>query len=218
MLLFLTLLAFSVEGQEKQIRIDSLKENYDMGRSMIIDGDTIPIFELQEITLFDRPRFKDMGDRRKYYILKRKVLKVWPYAMQASIYLNQTEDRIKDLSRRKGKKYVKNVQRYLEEEFKETLKGFTTTEGQILVKLVYRQTGRSTYSIIKDLKSGWKAFWWNSTASFFDISLKRTYDPENVVEDKLIENILQRAFAEGRLEYQKAHDEQHIGDFDKWLP
>ena len=65
-----------------------------------------------------------------------------------------------------------------------------------------RQTGTTTFALIKDLKSGWKAFWFNQTAKLFNINLKTSYEPESNLEDYQIELILLRAFAERKLEQQ----------------
>ena len=100
------------------------------------------------------------------------------------------------------KKYTKRVQKYIEEEFTEKLKKFTRTEGQILAKLIDRQTGRTAFDLVKELRSGWKAFWYNTTANIFDISLKEEYDPYVNIEDYLIEDILERSFQENILERQ----------------
>ena len=90
----------------------------------------------------------------------------------------------------------------MEGEFTDQLKKLTRTEGRILIKLMHRQTGNTAFDVVKDLRSGWKAFWYNTTASLFKLSLKDTYDPENNKEDYLIEDILQRAFVDGVLEEQ----------------
>src|SRR5699024_202810 len=130
-----------------------------------------------------------------YLILRRKTLKVWPYAVTAADRLMTLRERLEKLNTKRAKKeYTKIAQNYLEDEFKGELKKLTKTEGQILVKLIYRQTGETTFDIAKDLRSGWNAFWYNTTASLFTISLKETYDPYSVKEDFFIEHILQRAF------------------------
>ena len=84
-------------------------------------------------------------------------------------------------------------------EFEDKLKKLSRKQGQILVKLIHRQTGTTTYELITNLKSGWKAFWSNTTAKLFDINLKLGYSPAEVNEDFLIETILDRAFDSGRL-------------------
>jgi hypothetical protein len=103
---------------------------------------------------------------------------------------------------RDKKQYFKIVENYLTNEFEEKLKKLSRKQGQILVKLIHRQTGVSTYDLIKNLKSGWKAFWSNTAASMFDISLKQEFKPYDNNEDYLIETILVRAFESGRLQNQ----------------
>jgi hypothetical protein len=100
---------------------------------------------------------------------------------------------------RDKRKYFKIVEDYIENEFTGKLKKLSRKQGQILVKLIYRQTGQTTFDLIKEHKSGWKAFWSNTTARLFDISLKTGYAPYEVNEDYLIETILERAFNSGRL-------------------
>jgi hypothetical protein len=107
-------------------------------------------------------------------------------------------------SKRRRKKYTKRLQDYFEKEFTEQLKKLTRTEGRILIKLIHRQTGITTFDMVKDLRSGWKAFWYQSTAKLFKLSLKTEYHPESVPEDYLIEDILQRAFNDMTLERQES--------------
>src|SRR5690606_28238150 len=131
--------------------------------------------------------------------------KVYPYAKLAADRLDSLNSRLALMQKRRDKnRYTRMIQKYIEGEFSEKLKKFTRTEGQILVKLIHRQTGATTFGLVKELRSGWRAFWYNTTASMFDISLKRRYDPENVQEDYLIEDILQRSFRSGLLERQDA--------------
>ncbi len=172
---------------------------------IIIDQDTSIVDEvkLDEVIIMPRLKFKNRDDFRDYLILKRKTKKVWPYAVLAANRLETLNERLDKIeSNRKRRKYTKLIQRYIEDEFTEELKKLTKTEGQILVKLMYRQTGVTTFDMVKDLRSGWRAFWYNTTASMFNISLKEKYDPANVKEDFYIEDILRREFQEGRLENQ----------------
>jgi hypothetical protein len=164
-------------------------------------------------------KFSNRKDKIKYLILRRKVRKVYPYAKMASDRLTELQDSLVLIkSKRKQKKYTKTIQKYIEEEFSEKLKKFTRTEGQILVKLIHRQTGITAFELIKDLRSGWRAFWYNSTASIFNISLKEEYDPVNNHEDYYIEDILMRSFNDGVLEKQAhALEFDYFELSDKWL-
>ncbi|WP_299902794.1 DUF4294 domain-containing protein [uncultured Aquimarina sp.] len=190
-----------------QKEIDSLKiDSTSYVQYYIIEGDTIPhdAIDLDEVVILGKLKFKDRLARRKYLILRRKTRKVYPYAKLASdrlIALNQRLENIE--SKRARKKYIKILQKYMEEEFTAELKKMTRTEGQILVKLIHRQTGKTMFDLVKEYRSGWKAFWYNSTANLFNISLKEEYDPINVEEDYWIEDILQRSFQSNILEEQK---------------
>ncbi|AXT53746.1 DUF4294 domain-containing protein [Aquimarina sp. BL5] len=172
----------------------------------IIEGDTIPheAIDLDEVVILGKLKFKDRLARRKYLILRRKTRKVYPYAKLASDRLTELNERLKNIKSKKArKKYIKILQKYMEEEFTAELKKMTRTEGQILVKLIHRQTGQTMFDLVKEYRSGWKAFWYNSTAKLFSISLKEQYDPINIEEDYWIEDILQRSFQSNILEEQK---------------
>lgn len=172
----------------------------------IIEGDTIPreFIDLDEVVLLNKLQFNSKEDRRRYLILRRKTRKVYPFAKLASERLTVMTERLNTIeSKRLKRKYTKRIQKYIEEEFSEELKKLTRTEGQILVKLIHRQTGRTAFDLVKELRTGWRAFWYNTTASMFDISLKEEYKPYEVKEDYLIEDILERSFQSGLLHRQK---------------
>ena len=162
-------------------------------------GDTITI-DLDEVKLLPKRKFKVKGDRNYYNWLRKKVFKAYPYAVLASERLDTLNIRLSKIkSHRKKKKYIKIAQRYLEGTFTDQLKKLTRTEGRILIKLIHRQTGKTTFNQIKSLRSGWRAFWYNSTANLFKLSLKTEYRPEVDNEDFLIEDILLRSFLNDRL-------------------
>lgn len=172
-----------------------------------IDGDSIPvsIINLDPVVLLSKLKYGTKEDRIRYLILKRKTIKVYPYAKLAAERLVELNSRMETLQRKsEQRRYSKIIQKYIEEEFSAELKKLTRTEGQILVKLIHRQTGQTTFQLIKELRSGWRAFWFNNTARLFDISLKEEFNPMNVSEDYLIEDILERAFQDGKLERQNS--------------
>ena len=184
------------------------KESKNLMDAIVVEGDTIPIMTLDEVLFLDQPSFDSREARRRYYILRKRVIKVYPYAVIAGNKLDSLNIILSGIKgKRKQKKFIKKFQDYLEDNFEDQLKQLTRSEGQILSKLIYRETGITTYDLIKDYRSGWNAFWWNTAAHWYDIELKTPYDPENVEEDKLIENILQRAFIQGLLEEREGFTE-----------
>jgi len=209
------LLSIVMRGQESPIPKDSTAVEY-----ILVEGDTIhyKAIGLDEVLLLHKLKFKNREERRRYLILKRKTLKVYPYAKLAAERLEALNERMSRLkTKRERRQYAKIVQHYIEEEFSEELKKLTRTEGQILVKLIHRQTGSTAFQLIKQLRSGWRAFWFQNTAKLFSISLKAEFNPMYEKEDYLIEDILERAFQSGRLERQKPAVEFDFYDLtDKW--
>jgi hypothetical protein len=201
---------FICESQTPIFDTDSIQKPF-----LMIVGDTITnsSINLSEVVILPKLRIKSKEDRRRYLILQRKTIKVYPYAKLAAERLETLNERIESVkSKRKRKQYTRRVQKFVEDEFSEKLKKFTITEGQILIKLIHRQTGETAFDLIKDLRSGWRAFWYNNTAKLFKMSLKIPFDPAVSEEDYLIEDILQRQFQNGTLEYQPAHK-----DFDLYV-
>jgi hypothetical protein len=202
-------------AQTEPVKQDSTVVEY-----YYIDGDSIPVasINLDEVIVLNKLKFDDKQARIRYLILKRKTLKVYPYAKLAAERLVALNERLATLKRKSDKRqYSKIIQRYIEDEFSTELKKLTRTEGQILVKLIHRQTGKTTFQLIKELRSGWRAFWFNSTANLFDISLKKEFNPLDDYEDYLIEDILERAFQNGQLERQQsAFPIDYFALKDKW--
>ena len=188
---------------QKNEELDSIPPNFD-DYILVKPGDSITI-KLNEITLLPKQKFKSKVDVRYYLWFRRKVFKAYPFAKLASERLDSLNARLERIdSKRKRRKYTKQVQKYIEGEFTDQIKKMTKTEGRLLIKLIHRQTGKTAFNNIKGLRSGWKAFWYNTTANLFKLSLKDEYHPETINEDYLIEDILQRAFIDDALEKQNS--------------
>lgn len=199
--ILLILFAFAIKAQPNDTinRYNDIKGK-DILDAIIIDGDTIPIMILDEILFVQTPTYTSKEAKRRYYILKRKVFKVYPYVVIAGNKRDSLNLKLAEISsKRKKKKLVKEFQRYIEDNFEDQLVKLTHSEGQILSKLLYRETGITTYELITTYRSSWRAFWWNALANYNSISLKTPYVPTKNAEDKLIEEILQKGFQKGNL-------------------
>lgn len=160
--------------------------------------------EMQELVISNVKDTISAEERKNLALLKRRTLKVYPFAKTAAERLTLLSVNMAKLKTDKEKKkYSKIVENYLQDEFEGQLKKLSRKEGQILVKLIHRQTGESTFDLIKEHKSGWKAFWSNRIAKMFDINLKLTYSPATVPEDYHIEGFLIQAFRAGKLVQQE---------------
>jgi len=198
--LFAFLLSLSANAQV--VEKDTTKISFDLSGITIDTLSNVPI-ELAEIIVHKENLNPE--EKKQFLLLQNRVYKVYPYAKVAAdrlTALNKGMDVLK--TNKEKKKYFKIVENYMENEFEAQLKKLSRKQGQILVKLIHRQTGQTTFELIKELKSGWKAFWSNNTAKVFDINIKEKYTPYDDNEDYLIETILIRAFNRGRLVKQES--------------
>ena len=207
-------LLLTIISNAQVIQKDTTKMGYVLTENDTILSDTI---QLEEVIIHKTKL--DPEAKKQFLLLQRRVYITYPYAKLASERLTSLNRGMAKLkTNREKKKYFKIVEDYLSNEFEANLKKLSRKQGQILVKLIHRQTGSTTYELVKNLKSGWKAFWSNTTAKMFDINLKTEYAPYQVNEDYLIETILVRAFDSGRLINQnpaKPVNYDNLTDF--WL-
>ena len=153
-----------------------------------------PSIGLDEVVVYQPVQLKSYEEMKKYMLLRRRTLKVSPYAEMASKRFTTLKERLERMdNRRKKKRYAKLIEKYLEGEFKEELKKLTRAEGQILVKLIHRETGITTHALVKTYRNGFRAATYQFTAKLFDIDLKTEFDPTKVEEDLWIEDILLRS-------------------------
>jgi len=156
----------------------------------IIDGnDTIPIVELEEVRIYKSSDFDYLSYKRRDKRLVRNVKKAYPYSRIAAIKLKQLDEELLKLqSEAEQKEYIKQAEKEIMNEFEKDLRKLTITQGIILVKLIDRETGQTSYEVIKDLKGGFSAFLWQGIARIFGNNLKAKYNPEG--EDAKIEDIV----------------------------
>lgn len=203
-ILLLTILPIlSTYGQEKRDTLnkqDSTKVN-----EYLVDKvkDTIQI-RLDEVWLLPKISFESEQARKEYLKTRRRVFKVYPFATLAAERLAVVNELLETLPNNRSRRiYLRRAQKFMQDEFSDSLKTFTRSEGRILFKLIHRQTGYTTFELIKEYRSGWNAFWYNQAASIYDLSMKQTYEPYTKTEDFYIEDILQNAFKNGRLKEQE---------------
>lgn len=183
-------------GGSSYAQIDTLRF---MDPFILRDSSQVVVL-LDEIELTPLPDFDDYNQRIAYFMLRQKVLKVYPYAAIGRDTLFSVEAQQSDIQRRRArKKMAKVIEQKMRTIFEDELRKLTRSEGQILMKLIYRETGETAYDITRRIRGGWSAVFYQTLARFYDSDMKSTYDPLRVPEDAWIENILQRAFASGIL-------------------
>ena len=157
--------------------------------AIIIDGDTVPYVALPNVVVTGAMDPEAIKKLQEYYRLRFNVFKMYPYAKLVAIKLKEINDQLATLdSKRDKKKYLKEADAQMKKDFEETVKNFSEKQGDILIKLIYRETGNTSYALLKELRGSFNAFIWQTAARLFGHNLKDAYDPQG--EDKNIEAIV----------------------------
>lgn len=165
---------------------------------VIIDGDTFYVYNMTEFAVIDLQPYNDPEKDRLFKKLRWHVKKVYPYAVTAAGKLKAYNAELEGVkSKRKRRKIMKKRERALKEEFEDVIKKMSQTSGRVLVKLIDRETGESTYDIIKDMRGGLKAWVYQGVGKLYGADLKARYNPKTNEEDEMIERVVQSLIAEG---------------------
>lgn len=179
-ILFAALLSLNSFGQLSK---DGIKPAY------IENGDTIYMEYLNEVEVFAPMVFDSKKNVKRFSRLVIYVKKVYPYAKIAGMKMREYEAILNATERQRDKrKIMKQVEADLKAEFEDDLKQLTYMQGEILLKLIDRETQNSSYDLVKDLRGGFKATFYQGFARLFGFDLKERYDPEG--RDKEIEQIV----------------------------
>jgi hypothetical protein len=166
----------------------------------IVDGDTVPLINMASVDITGTLS-ADAAEKLKAYLkLRRDVLRAYPYAKLAAVQLKYINDSIAKIpNEKKRKEFIKQTEKQLKNDFEKDLRKLTLTQGRILIKLVDRETGSTSYSLVKDLRGSLQAFFWQGLAKLFGSNLKSQYDSQG--EDVMIESIVQQ-IERGELQVQ----------------
>ena len=165
-----------------------------MMRENITDGDTLYEGNLPQINIEAKRIFKTEEEAKAYYRLVKNIRRVYPFAILISGKVRECNARLAALPKGQRKAYMKTVEVQMKNEFEKAFRANTVQQAQLLIKLVDRETGKSSYQLIKQFKGGWNAFMWQSLAKLVGTNLKESYDPEG--EDQQIERIIKHIEAE----------------------
>ena len=173
------------------------QENITVSPFIVVDGETIFTSDIPQLDIIE---FKDINERKSFYKLRRRVLKVYPYALETKFKVDSLNYALDSIGKkRKKRKHIRSVARVVKKQYTTALKNLSMKEGRILIKLIYRETGISTYDLLRQYRGWWSATMWQAFARMYDHNLKSIYDPINVREDMFIDKILLQAKKEGRI-------------------
>ncbi|MFP4469724.1 MAG: DUF4294 domain-containing protein [Bacteroidales bacterium] len=169
--------------------VSAQNKQYQVVKYRIVDRDTLPFARLSPVEIFDFRVFKNKREARQNTRLIRNVKKVYPWAKLAGAKLLEYETVLSSVEKEQEKRRImKQVEQEIEEEYGGELRKLTFSQGKILIKLIDRETGNSSYDLVEDFRGSFMAFFYQSFARLFGYNLKIKYDPEN--EDRNIEVIV----------------------------
>jgi len=154
----------------------------------VVDGDTIPLIYLRPAYKIENRTFANQVQKNKWNRLVRDVKITYPYAKLAGIKLRNYNNLLEGKSEAEKKALMKKVERELKDEFGPKLSDLTVNQGQLLMKLIDRETGNTSFEIVKELRGTFSAFFWQGIAKLFSSDMKKRYDADG--DDRKIEDII----------------------------
>lgn len=187
------------------------KPGYAIGYE-IVGKDTVYIDKIAPAYIYNRPdRVKNSKEWRKFYRTVHNFAKVYPYALKAKEIMQDADSTIarSNFTPKEREKYIREYEKRLFREFEKPLRSLTITQGKLLLKLMDREMGISSYYVIKNYKGGAAAGFWQGVAKIFGSDLKKQYD--RFGEDKLVEE-LRQMYHDGRFWflYQSIFGDWHV--------
>jgi len=189
-LLFLVFVAHSLSAQfAPTTNVFRNDTGFTMGALIIMGKDTVPHVKIREVVVFPLREFKNPKEAERFSRLVYNVKKVYPYSLLIKKTLYDINNHLASLKTEKERKeYLKQAEKTLRAQFEGQITQLSYNQGRILIKLVDRETGQTTYEVLKQLKGTFQAIFWQSIARIFGSNLKSEYDAKG--EDLMIEEIV----------------------------
>ena len=161
----------------------------------VVEGDTLLLADLDDVSVSSPRSFKDIDERRKFLKYKRYANVVYPYAVKAIKIFRETEEVTRTMKKRKRQKHIKRLQKEMEDELKEPLKKLTKTQGYILIKMIEKELDTPFYDLVRNLRGSFVAGYWNQLGRLNGYRIKDGYIEG---EDRILDIILH--------DYDVSHD------------
>ena len=164
--------------------------NHHVCYGTVLDGDTIPLFYLREVYVTESGSLLTQQEIKKNQKLIRNVKKMLPYAKEGKRRLDILERQAASLPAKQRKELIKQAEKDLLADYEEELKACTFSQGKVLIKMIDRETGRTSYVLVNELRGKLRASFYQVFARIFGFNLKTHYDPQHNKDDNLMERVI----------------------------
>ena len=155
----------------------------------VLDGDTIPLIRIREVNVYASGMLLTQSEIKNNKRLIRNVRLMLPYAQEGRRRLDALELEIASLPKRQRREAIKLAEQQLLADYKDEISNYTFSQGLVLIKLIDRETNRSAYKIVGELRGSLRAGLYQTLAKLFGYNLKDTFDPKHNAKDDLIDRI-----------------------------
>lgn len=171
-------------------RTEKIKINGELVTALITsEDDTILIADLQDVSISSPRKFASRKEEHRYKKYRRYAGVVYPYAVEAIRIFRETDYVTKNMKKRKRKRHIRRLQKELKQKFRSKLKNLTKTQGKILIKMIEKELDRPFYDLVKDLRGGMTASYYQTMGKFFGYDLKEGYHPgKDLIMDLVIQD------------------------------
>jgi Domain of unknown function (DUF4294) len=184
LIIVLTFLNLNIQAQNDVPEVP-VKNQYTV-RGEIVNGDTVPVIDLYPVYIYTDYIYTTKRQREQWTRIKYNVKLVYPYAIIAAAKLKEYDRVLEKMpTERLRKAYIRICEKDLKHEFEDELKELSINQGRVLMKLIDRETGKTTYEIVKEMRGGFEACMWQAVARIFGNNMKTEFDPST--EDIMIE-------------------------------
>ena len=182
-----------------QAQTDSLRQGHLMGY-VIENGDTLFVESLPPVHVYNRNAKKDGRIWRDFYRTVHNFAKAYPYALQARERMDTADSILAagSFSAMERERFLAQTEKDLFAEFEAPLKKLTFTQGRMLLRLIDREIGQTSFAVVKNYRGGLTASFWQGVARIFGADMKKPYDKYG--EDKVLEELV-RMYHDGRFYY-----------------
>lgn len=191
MLLLLFAVGFGLNASGQLLRPPLQKGEHFAFAVVTDDGDTVPAYFLREVTVYASGMLLTPKEIRSNTKLIRNVRLMLPYAREGKHRLDALEVEIAGMPKKQRKTAIKAAEKQLLADYKGELSKYTFSQGLVLIKLIDRETSRTAYNIVGELRGTFRASLYQTLARLFGFNLKTKFDPEHDKKDNLIERIVQ---------------------------